>query len=62
MVRLLVEKGADVNAEGGEYSNALQAAARHSHEALVQLLVENSMNINAEGEGLERGAIGLTFN
>jgi hypothetical protein len=27
VVRLLVDKGADVNAQGGEYGHALQAAA-----------------------------------
>jgi ankyrin repeat protein len=37
-VRLLLDKGADVNAQGGEYGNALQAASLEGHEAVVKLL------------------------
>jgi ankyrin repeat protein len=40
MVRLLLEKGVDVNAQGGHYGNALQAASRHHKSAVVALLVE----------------------
>jgi len=32
---------ADVNAQGGEYGNALQAASCHGYEAIVKLLLEN---------------------
>ena len=32
MVRLVLEKGADVNAEGGEWGNALQAASWEGYE------------------------------
>jgi hypothetical protein len=39
--RQLVEKGADVNAQGGKYGNALQAASGERHEAVVALLLEN---------------------
>ena len=49
MVRLLLEKGANVNAEGGYYGNALQAASYGGHEAVVRLLLENGANVNAEG-------------
>jgi hypothetical protein len=38
-VQLLVNKGADVNAQGGDYGNALQAALERVHEQVVQLLV-----------------------
>ncbi|KAF9016832.1 hypothetical protein BDP27DRAFT_1356071 [Rhodocollybia butyracea] len=39
---LLIEKGADVNAQGGKYGSALQAAAAGPfiHENIIQLLVE----------------------
>ncbi|KAL5356421.1 hypothetical protein BJX96DRAFT_171598 [Aspergillus floccosus] len=40
IVRLLIEKGADVNARGGFYGNALQAASDAGHQEIVQLLVE----------------------
>jgi ankyrin repeat protein len=37
-VALLLDKGADVNAHGGYYGNALQAASERGHEAVVRLL------------------------
>ncbi|KAH7411643.1 hypothetical protein DE146DRAFT_674164 [Phaeosphaeria sp. MPI-PUGE-AT-0046c] len=49
---LLLEKGADganVNAQGGHYSNALQAALYKGHEAVVTLLLEKGANVNAQG-------------
>ncbi|KAI5793532.1 hypothetical protein FPQ18DRAFT_170759 [Pyronema domesticum] len=49
IVHLLVEKGADVNAEGGRYGNALQAAAGDGHEAIVKLLIDKGADVNAEG-------------
>jgi hypothetical protein len=33
VVSLLVDKGADVNAQGGAYGNALQTASYRGHEA-----------------------------
>ncbi len=49
MVQLLIEKGADVNAEGGEYGNALQAASEEGNENIVQLLIERGADVNAQG-------------
>ena len=48
-MQLLLEKGADVNAQGGEYGNALQAAMWEGCEAVVQLLLEKGADINAQG-------------
>jgi ankyrin repeat protein len=39
-VGLLLEKGADVNAHGGQYGNALNAAISWGHKAVVCLLVK----------------------
>jgi len=39
-VGLLLENGVDVNAQGGEYENALQAASLMDCERIVSLLVE----------------------
>jgi ankyrin repeat domain-containing protein 50 len=39
MVQLLLEKGADVNAQG-EYGNALQAALAKVQNQIVQLLLK----------------------
>ena len=49
VVKLLLEKGADVNAQGGYYGNALQAASWRGHEAIVKLLLDKGANINAQG-------------
>ena len=37
-MQLLLDNGAEVNAQGGEYGNALQAASCGGHEKIVQLL------------------------
>jgi ankyrin repeat protein len=39
VVRLLLDKGAEVNAQGGRYGNALQAASDGGHEEVVKMLV-----------------------
>jgi len=38
VVELLLDKGADVNAQGGLYSNALQPASVGGHEKVVELV------------------------
>ena len=47
IVWLLLEKGADVNAQGGPFGNALQAASWGDHEAIVQLLLKKGADVNA---------------
>ncbi|KAI8665751.1 NACHT domain-containing protein [Fusarium sp. Ph1] len=49
-VRDLIGKGADVNAQGGEYGNALQAAAFGGHQEIVELLLAQGADINAQGD------------
>ena len=41
---MLLEKGADVNAQGGRFGNALQAASAGGHDKVVQMLLENGAN------------------
>ena len=48
IVKLLLENGAEVNAEG-EYGNALKAASFAGDEAIVKLLLKNGAEVNAEG-------------
>ena len=43
-----MEKGADVNAQGGWYGNALQAASSEGHEQIVRLLAEKGADFNAK--------------
>ena len=49
VVRMLLDKGADVNAQGGLYSNALQAASYRGHDRIVQILLDKGADINAQG-------------
>jgi ankyrin repeat protein len=46
---LLINMGAEVNAQGGVYGNALQAASYRGHEAIVKLLLEKGAELNAQG-------------
>ncbi|KAF9770168.1 hypothetical protein IL306_012314, partial [Fusarium sp. DS 682] len=48
-VRDLTTKGAEVNAQGGEYGNALQAASYVGHRDVVQLLLAEGAEGNARG-------------
>jgi ankyrin repeat protein len=43
----LISKGADFNAQGGEYGNALQAAIFRGHHEIVNLLLDREADINA---------------
>ncbi|KAK4232828.1 putative vegetative incompatibility protein, partial [Achaetomium macrosporum] len=45
-VRILIENGADVNAQGGVYGNALQAASSEGHKHIVQMLLEKGADVN----------------
>jgi hypothetical protein len=47
--RLLLDKGANVNAQGGHYSNALQAASFKGHKEIVMLLLDKGADVNAQG-------------
>ncbi|KAJ7302491.1 ankyrin repeat-containing domain protein [Mycena albidolilacea] len=47
--QLLLKKGANVNAQGGRYGNALQAAASGGHANIVQVLLDKGADVNAQG-------------
>jgi len=47
----------DVNAQGGYYGNALQAASAEGHEAVARLLLEKGANVNAQGGGFFGNAL-----
>jgi ankyrin repeat protein len=49
MAELLLDKGADVNAQGGYLRNALQAASSEDYEAVVKLLLDKGADVNAQG-------------
>jgi ankyrin repeat protein len=52
IVALLLEKGANVNTQGGPHRNALQAALAGGHEAITVLLLEKGARART---GLIRG-------
>ncbi|EXJ82734.1 hypothetical protein A1O3_06549 [Capronia epimyces CBS 606.96] len=48
IVQILLDNGADVNAQG-EDGISLQAASAYGHEEIVQILVDNGADVNAQG-------------
>jgi hypothetical protein len=46
---LILETGADVNAQGGYHGNALQAASARGHDKIVALLLDKGADVNVEG-------------
>jgi Ankyrin repeats (3 copies) len=46
---LITIEGADVNAQGGYYGNALQAASSRGHDKVVEVLLAKGANVNAQG-------------
>ena len=49
IVQMLLNKRADVNAQGGEHGNALQAASSRGYQKVVTMLLENGADVNAQG-------------
>jgi len=47
---MLLDKGAEVNAQGGRYGNALNAASQRGHEKVIQMLLDKGVEVNAQGE------------
>jgi len=45
----LLDMRADINAQGGKYGNALQAAASKGHLAIAKLLIKKGANVHARG-------------
>jgi hypothetical protein len=49
IVKLLLDKGANANAQGGHFSNALYEASARGHEAVVKLLLNYGADANTKG-------------
>ncbi|KAF7511461.1 hypothetical protein GJ744_004650 [Endocarpon pusillum] len=50
VVQLLLDKGTEVNAQGGYYGNALQAASAKGHEKVVEMLLDKGAEVNVRDE------------
>jgi Ankyrin repeats (3 copies) len=44
----IIKKGADINAQGGYYGNALQTVSFGDDESVVRLLLDRGMDVNAQ--------------
>jgi hypothetical protein len=49
LTRMLLDKGADINAQGGHYGNALQAALARGDKEIATMLLDKGADINAQG-------------
>ncbi|RYN72660.1 hypothetical protein AA0120_g12741 [Alternaria tenuissima] len=56
VIEVLLDKGADVNAQGGRYGNALQAALEKGYTEIATLLLDKDADVNAQG-GLYSNAL-----
>ncbi|KAJ7747665.1 ankyrin repeat-containing domain protein [Mycena maculata] len=48
MVRCLIDHGADMNARGGLYTNAIHPASEMGHEDVVRFLIEKDVQLNLQ--------------
>lgn len=48
MVKLLLDKDAAGDGQGGGYGDALQAASYKGHEQIITLLIDRGANVNAQ--------------
>ena len=48
-IRLLLNKGTAINAQGGYYSNILQVAIVGGYKQVVKILLNKDANVNAQG-------------
>ncbi|KAI1366280.1 ankyrin repeat-containing domain protein [Xylaria arbuscula] len=62
VVELLLEKGANINAQGGGYGNALQAAACEGDVSVVELLLEKGADVNAQGGAYDNALLAACLN
>ncbi|KAJ7067345.1 hypothetical protein C8F01DRAFT_1247725 [Mycena amicta] len=49
VLQKLIGQGAEVNAQGGDYGNALQAASWKGHIEIVHLLLDRGVKVNVQG-------------
>ena len=50
VVKILLDKGADVNTQGGFYGDALQAASKGGHQEVIQILLDKGAKADVQHE------------
>ena len=55
VAEMLLERKVDVNAQGGVYGTALQAASAKGHKAIVQMLLNKGADVNINIQGKSYG-------
>jgi ankyrin repeat protein len=62
VVQMLLDQGAEVNTEGGDYDNALQVSSAGGHEKVVQMMLDQGAEMNAQsgyyGNALQAASAG----
>jgi len=56
IARLLIEKGAEVNAKNASQQTPLHSAAWHGHADIARLLIENGAEVNAKSAAQQTAA------
>jgi ankyrin repeat protein len=51
---MLLDKGANINAQGGEYGTALQAASAEGHKEVVEMLLGKGADDSGQGPTLNQ--------
>jgi hypothetical protein len=49
IVKRILKRTVDINAQGGRYGTALQAASADGHETVVKILLDSGADVNAQG-------------
>lgn len=49
IIQSLLDRGADINSQGGRYGNVLQGACQHGLTEVVQMLLDRGADVNAPG-------------
>lgn len=52
-MKLLIKKGADINALSGSRENILQIASKNDNENIIKLLIEKRADVNALSKSRE---------
>ncbi|KAF2500191.1 kinase-like protein [Lophium mytilinum] len=61
IVQILLDKGADIKAQGVDYANVLEFAISHGHQAIVKMLQDRVVEANCPGDEYYGGNLCAVF-